>query len=216
MNRCVRQPCVACAAQGLTPDHSPQTPVAAVLAREAKKRKTDDPDGASSKKSKRPPKPAAAQRNTAIYVSHLPRSATTAQLAAVFGKAGLILEDAEGAPRIKMYEDDQGQFKGEALVVYLKPESVDLAVTLMDETELVLGSGDGLMTVKKATWEKKAEGAESKDVPKDSAPAGKKGGDAQKQKTARRAEKLLAYGPDLTMVPSMVRLAANIDRKSVV
>ncbi|KAL8292020.1 hypothetical protein RQP46_001486 [Phenoliferia psychrophenolica] len=173
------------------------TPVAAELARLAKKRKTEDGESSGPKKAKRPAKAASAPRNTAIYVSHLPPTATTAQLASVFGKAGLILEDAEGEPRIKMYEDENGKFKGEALVVYLKAESVDLAVTLMDETELVLGSGDGLMTVKKATWEKKAEGAAEKakegaEAGSSAGPSGKKGGDAQKQKMARRSEKLLA------------------------
>ena len=33
-----------------------------------------------------------------------------------------------------MYNDPAGQPKGDALVTYLKPESVDLAVKLLDET----------------------------------------------------------------------------------
>lgn len=201
-NPCARLSQSAASAQ-LTNPRSPQTPVAAVLAREASKKRKGDSNEPSSKKAKRPPKAAAAPRNTAIYISHLPPSTTPELLKSVFSKAGLILEDADGAPRIKMYTHEDGRFKGEALVVYLKPESVDLAVRLMDETELVLGSGDGVMTVKKAEWEKKApvegEGEGGKDASAEgsTAPKGKKGGDAQKQKTARRAEKLLAFVPFL-------------------
>ena len=104
----------------------------------------------------------------------------------MFSKAGLILEDAEGEPKIKLYKDEKGRFKGEALVVYLKEESVELATRLFDETELVLGSGEGEMRVKKAEWEKKAEGEGNEEGKKVN--GGKK--DQEKQKAGRRAEKL--------------------------
>lgn len=168
--------------QLLTPS---QTPVGAVLAREAKKRKADD-DPSAPKKAKRPPKNTA-PRQTAIYVTHLPQSTTPILLASVFSKAGLILEDADGEPKIKLYKDDEGRFKGEALVVYLKEESVELATRLFDETELVLGSGEGEMRVKKAEWEKKAGGEENGEEGK-KLNGGKK--DQEKQKAGRRAEKL--------------------------
>lgn len=38
-----------------------------------------------------------------------------------------------------MYLDDNGKFKGEALVVYFRPESVNLAIQMLDETEFRLG-----------------------------------------------------------------------------
>lgn len=38
--------------------------------------------------------------------------------------------------QVKIYSDSLGQPKGDALVTYLKPESVDLAVKLLDETFL--------------------------------------------------------------------------------
>ncbi|KAK4047460.1 hypothetical protein OIV83_005372 [Microbotryomycetes sp. JL201] len=90
----------------------------------------------------------------AVFVSQLPLTATVDQIKSVFSKAGLIMEDADGEPRIKMYKDDKGLFKGEALVVYLQEASVDLATRLLDETELELGSGQGVMKVKKAEWSK--------------------------------------------------------------
>ena len=41
--------------------------------------------------------------------------------------------------RIKLYEDDKGRFKGDALVVYFRPESVNLAIDLLDDTDFRLG-----------------------------------------------------------------------------
>lgn len=84
-----------------------------------------------------------------------------------FSKAGLIMEDADGEPRIKLYTDPEtGRFKREALIVYLVENSVDLAVRLLDDSELVLGSGDGNMRVRKAEWDASAatngEGATKK------------------------------------------------------
>lgn len=53
-----------------------------------------------------------------------------------------------------MYYDDQGRFKGEALVMYFKEGSVDLAITLLDDTELELGAGFGNMRVRVAEYDK--------------------------------------------------------------
>lgn len=38
-----------------------------------------------------------------------------------------------------MYNDDDGKFKGEVLVVYFRPESVNLAIQMLDETDFRLG-----------------------------------------------------------------------------
>jgi HIV Tat-specific factor 1 len=38
-----------------------------------------------------------------------------------------------------MYEDDKGQFKGDALVVYFRPESVSLAIQMLDDSDFRLG-----------------------------------------------------------------------------
>jgi HIV Tat-specific factor 1 len=53
----------------------------------------------------------------------------------------MIAEDAMGKKRVKMYFDENGQFKGDALVTYFKPESVPLAIQLLDETELLRADG---------------------------------------------------------------------------
>lgn len=53
-----------------------------------------------------------------------------------------------------MYNDEAtGRFKGEALVMYYKETSVELAITVLDDTELRLGStGEGRMKVRRAEW----------------------------------------------------------------
>ena len=70
----------------------------------------------------------------------------------------------DGASRIKLYYDDEGRFKGEALVMYFKEGSVDLAVRLLDETELELGEGMGVMRVRVAEYDHhQKEAGKSKD-----------------------------------------------------
>ncbi|EPQ29016.1 uncharacterized protein PFL1_03306 [Pseudozyma flocculosa PF-1] len=79
---------------------------------------------------------------TSLYITGLPLDCTADEIASVFSRYGLLLEDDEGKPRIKMYRDQAtGQFKGEALVVYFKPESVDLAINLLDDTCLRAATG---------------------------------------------------------------------------
>ena len=63
----------------------------------------------------------------------------------------------DGEPRIKLYHDDQGRFRGEALVMYFKEGSVSLAITLLDDTELEMGSGNGNMRVREAVYERGQE-----------------------------------------------------------
>jgi HIV Tat-specific factor 1 len=41
----------------------------------------------------------------------------------------------KGETKIRIYKDEEGVPKGDALVSYLRPESVNLAITLLDETE---------------------------------------------------------------------------------
>jgi HIV Tat-specific factor 1 len=94
--------------------------------------------GRSSKPAKRPPQP---KQNTAVYVTGLPSDATAEEVAELFSrKCGVIAEEIDsGRPRIKMYTDADGKFKGDALVVFFKPQSVDMAIMLLDDTDFRFG-----------------------------------------------------------------------------
>lgn len=72
-------------------------------------------------------------------MTNIPRDATAEELAEVFKKYGMIDQGVDGKPRVKLYTDDKGEFNGEALIVYFKKDSVNLAITLMDDYELRLG-----------------------------------------------------------------------------
>ncbi|KAK3310176.1 uncharacterized protein B0T15DRAFT_27691 [Chaetomium strumarium] len=81
-----------------------------------------------------PPQP---KQNTAVYVTGLPPDATAEEVAELFSrKCGVIAEEIDsGRPRIKMYTDADGNFKGDALIVFFKPQSVEMAIMLLDDTD---------------------------------------------------------------------------------
>lgn len=86
------------------------------------------------KSSKEPP------RNTAVYVTSLPLNVTASEIHDTFSRCGVIAEEVDsGKPRIKLYQDDNGNAKGDALVVYFRPESVNLAIQMLDDTDFRLG-----------------------------------------------------------------------------
>ncbi|OQV05418.1 RNA recognition motif aka RRM, RBD, or RNP domain-containing protein [Cladophialophora immunda] len=119
-----------------------------------KKRKQPNGDEQSGNKSKK------ARVNTAVYVTSIPLDADQEEIEHVFSKCGVIAEEIDsGKPRIKMYEDDKGQFKGDALVVYFRPESVNLAVQMLDDTDFRLGTEGpmGKMRVQAADFSYKSQ-----------------------------------------------------------
>ncbi|WFD36838.1 hypothetical protein MCUN1_003728 [Malassezia cuniculi] len=131
-------------------ESEPAAPV--LLRQQGKKRK-------QSEETERKPRPV-----TAVFVAKLPLDATADEIASVFSRYGVLLEDDEGKPRIKLYHDEQtGMFKGEALVVYYKPESVDLAIRLLDDTHLRAHTGNTSgpnMEVQKAEFKEQPKDAE--------------------------------------------------------
>ncbi|KAF7713317.1 Uncharacterized protein PECH_004221 [Penicillium ucsense] len=75
--------------------------------------------------------------NHAVWITGLPLDAERDEIEKSFSRWGVIAREIDsGAPRVKMYYDDEGKFKGEALVVYFRPESVALAIQMADETSL--------------------------------------------------------------------------------
>ena len=93
-------------------------------------------------KKQKPTKEPRERKNKAVYITNLPLDADAEEIQQAFTRCGVIAEEIDsGKPRVKLYEDDQGNFKGDALVVYFRPESVDLAVQMLDDTDFRLGQG---------------------------------------------------------------------------
>ena len=87
-----------------------------------------------------------------MYVTGLPVDTEQDELVERFSRCGVIEEDEDGEPKVKMYAKEDGTFSGEALVVYFKEDSVTLAVNLLDEAELRLGNAYTVMSVAKADF----------------------------------------------------------------
>ncbi|KIH86921.1 HIV Tat-specific factor 1 [Sporothrix brasiliensis 5110] len=97
----------------------------------------DTTTGSSNKRAKAQAGPRQPKQNTAVYVTGLPPDATADEVAELFSrKCGVIAEEIDsGRPRIKMYTNSDGSFKGDALIVFFKPQSVDMAIMLLDDTD---------------------------------------------------------------------------------
>jgi HIV Tat-specific factor 1 len=108
-------------------------------------------------------------KNTSVYVKGLPADTTHDELVDRFRKFGVLEEDDEGEPKIKLYAREDGVFSGDALVVYFKEESVTLACTMLDDAELRIGQSSTRMSVAQADFSHKNDGAikaEGSDGPK--------------------------------------------------
>lgn len=94
----------------------------------------DRPQGAKRHGGARQQQP---RQNTAVYVTGLPLDATVEEVHDLFSrKCGVIAEEIDsGRPRIKLYTDAAGNFKGDALIVFFKPQSVQMAVMLLDDSD---------------------------------------------------------------------------------
>lgn len=92
------------------------------------------------KKTKKPLPP---RPNTAVYVTGLPSDVTVEEVHEVFSrKCGVIAEEIDsGKPRIKLYTDEKGEFKGDALIVFFKAPSVQMAIMLLDDTDFRIDGG---------------------------------------------------------------------------
>jgi HIV Tat-specific factor 1 len=125
-----------------------------------KKRKLEDGANNSGNKKAKNDRPKKERINTAVYVTSLPLDVTVEEVHEVFSKYGIIAEEVDsGKPRIKLYTDATGNPKGDALVVYFRPESVALAVQMLDDYDFRLGETgpDGRMRVKAAEYSYKKQ-----------------------------------------------------------
>lgn len=123
----------------------------------------------------------------------LPLDAEVEEIVERFSKCGVIEEDENGEPKVKMYARDDGTFSGEALVVYFKEDSVTLALTLLADAELRLGQASTVMTVSKADFAHKAStGAGGEEV--------KPRRTVDKKKITRRIGKMQRYGRAFVLI----------------
>ncbi|KAL3491151.1 nuclear mRNA splicing factor-associated protein [Aspergillus germanicus] len=122
-------------------------------AQQLKKKRKQGEEGESQKQKKQ-------RVNTAVYVTSIPLDAQFDEIRDMFSRCGVIAEEIDsGRPRIKMYTDDDGKFKGEALVVYFRPESVNLAIQMLDDSDFRLGETgpQGSMRVQAADFSFKSQ-----------------------------------------------------------
>lgn len=70
-------------------------------------------------------------------MSGLPPDITVDEFIQLMSKFGIIMRDPQTEEfKVKLYKDNQGNLKGDGLCCYLKRESVDLALKLLDEDEI--------------------------------------------------------------------------------
>lgn len=74
---------------------------------------------------------------TKVYVSNLPEGITKEEFVEVMSKCGMILRDTKTKKfKVKLYAEPSGQLKGDGLVHYIRSESVQLAIDLLDGYDL--------------------------------------------------------------------------------
>ncbi|KAF8975256.1 hypothetical protein BGZ46_009300, partial [Entomortierella lignicola] len=125
-------------------------------------------------KGERKPKPI-----SSVFVTGLPVDTDIDEVASVFKKGGVFLEDEKGNPKIKLYTDKEGRQNGEGLVSYLRHESVALAIDLLDDTEYRPGVERGRIRVQQAQFKEKERPAAPTNLTED-----------QKKKVQKKYQKM--------------------------
>lgn len=173
------------------------------------KRPQDTTNGKSKKQ--KGSEPRAEKKNNAVYVTSLPDDVTEDELHDVFSRFGVIAESADSdKPRIKLYTDEKGNFKGDALIgrfecclicsaelilciVYFRPESVQLAIDMLDETDFRLGEQvmTGPMRVKEADSSYKSQ--KEKPLATEQAKTKGTGANRDRQKIIKKNQEMNRY-----------------------
>lgn len=126
------------------------------------------------------------QHNTKVYVSNLPLDITEQEFVDVMQKCGLVMRDVDtGKMKVKLYTDPvSGELKGDGLCSYIKVESVELALQLLDGYDL---RGHRL-SVERAQFQMKGVYDPSRKP--------KRRRKKDKEKIKKMQEKLFAWQPD--------------------
>eukprot|EP00092_Neocalanus_flemingeri_P018482 GFUD01020002.1.p1 GENE.GFUD01020002.1~~GFUD01020002.1.p1 ORF type:complete len:583 (-),score=207.57 GFUD01020002.1:2-1750(-) len=124
-------------------------------------------------------------KTTKVYVSNLPTSITEESFVELMSKCGMVEFDVRTKkPKVKIYRDADNVPKGDGLCSYIKPESVQLALTILDGSEL---EGQEI-SVQRAKFEMKGD-YDPKLKPK-------KLTKKQIEKAKKQKEKLFAWVPE--------------------
>jgi len=123
------------------------------------------------------------KHNLTVYISNLPLDITMDELKELVCKCGLLARDEKGVDKLKLYTDANGELKGDARCTYIKVESVELALNILDGWNI----RGKTLSVQRAKFQLKGEYDPSK-KPK------KKKKDKEKQKKIH--DKLLDWRPD--------------------
>ncbi|KAE9337533.1 hypothetical protein PF008_g12485 [Phytophthora fragariae] len=117
-----------------------EVPSAASMATETKPADQTDADAnkRKKKKKKKSDKWKKSKVNTWVYVNGLPLDITVQEVHDHFAKCGVIQSDiVTGEPRIKVYQNkESGGLNGDCSVCYMKEASVELAVQLLDKSQI--------------------------------------------------------------------------------
>ncbi|VDN56646.1 unnamed protein product [Dracunculus medinensis] len=124
-------------------------------------------------------------KNTSVYITNLPRTIDLDSLHELMSKCGVIQRDARiNKPKLKIYKFEDGTPKGDATCVYIKKESVDLALQILDGWKM----GDNIIRVERAKYEMKGEFDPKKKK--------KKLTSAQKKRFLENQQKIFEWRPE--------------------
>jgi len=174
------------AAKPTMPDPEPDPE--AVAAEKAKKATEDAAAGKKAPAKKPQWFEDDSEKSTKVYVCGLPLNFDEEKLHDLMSKCGIIEIDVRtNKPKLKLYRDEENKVKGDALCTYMKPESVELALTILDGS--VVGEGGTPISVERAKFEMKG-GAYN---PKLKA---KKLSKKEQERLKKKKEKMFAWEPD--------------------
>lgn len=124
--------------------------------------------------------------NTRVYVSNLPDDIDEEEFFELMSKCGLVMKDEKGQFKIKLYRTADGHLKGDALCCYIKVESVELALRILDGYRL----RDKEIRVERARFQLKGTYDPTKK------PKKKKQASKDKERLKKKIEKLFDWRPE--------------------
>lgn len=158
---------------------------------DGKKRKKKGKDKGDLKR-KAPPQPEPAwfdidtEKSTHVYVSNLPVDMTEEDFRELMTKCGLVMFDPlTNKPKLKLYRNADGTLKGDGLCCYIKQESVDLAMKILDGSDI----RGNTISIERAKFTLKGSFDPSKKK--------KKLGNKAKRRMKEKQAKLFDWRPDM-------------------